>query len=122
MEIRSIIFASVLTVTPTAMTLAENNQTVTIDGLTANKEATDLTFSGDDVTLTFSDGSTQTTDMEGVSISLTYNLAGINAIDSSKTDKSKQSVHAIDGRYISDKTSGLAKGLYIVDGKKIVLK
>ena len=43
--------------------LADDVQTVTIGGTTVNKTVTQITFSGDDVILHFSDNSTQTADI-----------------------------------------------------------
>lgn len=54
---------------PTMAAVAIAGQTITINGQTVEKEATELTFSGDNVVLHFSDGSTQSADMSTVSIS-----------------------------------------------------
>ena len=48
--------------------MADTKQTVKIDGTTVDKTVERLTFDGDKVVLTFTDHSTQTEDMELVSI------------------------------------------------------
>lgn len=52
--------------------VADGQQTVIIGGQCMEQKATRLTFGGDDVTVTFADGSTQTADMEAVTIELEW--------------------------------------------------
>lgn len=101
--------------------MADAGQTVTINGATVDKFVTELTFSGDEVTLTFEDNTSQTADLSLVSIDLTYNTSGISV--STKADKVKDNrVYSISGQYVGNSTVGLQKGIYIVNGKKIVVK
>ncbi len=58
----------ILLATLSTIAKADSKETVTINGKAVNKSATHLTFSGDEVSLTFSDGSTQTADISEVSI------------------------------------------------------
>ena len=55
-------------------------QTITINGLAVNKTATELTFDGDNVILHFSDGTSQSADMESVSIVFNNSTTGLNQI------------------------------------------
>ncbi len=49
--------------------MADGGQTVTVDGTSVNKTVTKITFSGDDVILHYSDGTTQqSSDLDGVKI------------------------------------------------------
>ncbi len=57
---------------------ADTKQTVTISGSTATQTVTQITFSGDDVTLTLSDASTQTVDMDDVNVALDYSTSGLS--------------------------------------------
>lgn len=101
---------------------ADNGQTVYIGGSAVDKYATQLTFDGNNVVLTFEDGTTQTADMATVSINLTYNSdpSGIeNVINDCKTEGM---VFSISGQYLGNSTEKLSKGLYIIDGKKVVIK
>lgn len=119
---RRIVFASMLALMSATTIWAENTQTVTISGSTVAKEVTALAFSGDNVTLTYTDGS-QTEDMANVSIAFTYDsTTGISTISTDKAAEAKQGVYTIDGRYLGNSTAGLNKGLYIVNGKQTIIK
>ncbi|MBQ3627405.1 MAG: hypothetical protein II947_00055, partial [Bacteroidaceae bacterium] len=48
--------------------VAQTQQTVTVNGLTVEKTVVQITFDKDQVVLHFSDGLTQTADMDDVSI------------------------------------------------------
>ena len=56
---------------------ANNVQTLTINGQTVNKALSKMTFDGDNVILTFTDNSSQTSEMESVSLS----FSSASAID-----------------------------------------
>lgn len=120
---KAFVIASFLALLSTGTLLAtEYGQTVTVNGSTVAKEVTALAFSGDNVTLTFADATTQTADMESVTIAFTYGTTGISSIDTDKVAETKKGVYTIDGRRVGDTTAGLTKGLYIVDGKKVIIK
>lgn len=53
---------------PMMAAVMDAGQNITINGETVEKEATELTFDGDNVVLHFSDGSSQSADMSTVSI------------------------------------------------------
>lgn len=101
---------------------ADNTQTVVVDGATVNKNVIRLTFSGDDVVMTFADNTSQTTDMSLVSISFSYSPS--TAISGPETDKvdAVKRVYNLNGQYMGNSTEGLPKGLYIVNGKKMVIR
>lgn len=102
--------------------MADNTQTVVVDGTTVGKNVTRLTFSGDNVVMTFADNSTQTADMSLVSISFTYSPAtAIDGIEQENKNIVKK-VYNLNGQYVGNTTEGLAKGLYIVNGKKMVIR
>lgn len=105
-----------------SMSLADTEETVTIGDTVVGKFATMLTFSGDDVVLTFDDGTTRTADMSLVSIDLTYGTdpSGITGVTSAGDGTAR--VYSICGQYMGNSTDGLAKGLYIVNGKKVIIK
>lgn len=102
--------------------LADNGQTVTIDGSIVGKCASRLSFDGNDVTVTFEDGTTQTADMAKVSVSLTYDndASGISSV--TFTEKKDAKVYTISGQCVGSSTDKLSKGIYIVNGKKVVIK
>ena len=95
-------------------------QTVTVNGTTVDKTVKKITFSGDDVVLNFTDDSSQTADMEQVSISFVYETTGINNPHPSPLTPQPSKVYNLQGQRIE--TSNLKKGIYIVDGHKIVIK
>ena len=54
------------------MTMADSRETVVVNGSNVDNTATRLTFSCDEVTLTYEDGSTQTADLSTVSIAFNH--------------------------------------------------
>lgn len=54
------------------MAMADSWETILVNGANVNKTATRLTFSGDEVTLSYGDGSTQTADLSTVSIAFRH--------------------------------------------------
>ena len=102
---------------------ADTGQTVRVNGSIIDKFVTELTFSGDNVTMTFSDG-TQTEDMSLVTIDLTYNddtTTGVYEFGGKKTQDNLR-VYNLNGQYVGNSFEGLAKGVYLVNGKKVVKK
>lgn len=101
---------------------AETEQTVIINGTEIDKFVSNLTFNGNNVTLQFDDNTSQTEDMSKVSISLSYeNTTGITNITS--TDNSgKSKVYNLNGQYMGKDANALNNGVYIINGKKTVIK
>ena len=103
--------------------MADTEQTVTVNGEAIDGFITELTFNGDQVTMKFEDGSTQTDDMSLVSIALTYSetSTGITEIETDDQSTVKR-VYTISGQYVGTSTEGLPQGIYIVNGKKTIVK
>lgn len=102
---------------------ADTGQTVCVNGSVIDKFVTELTFSGDNVTMTFSDG-TQTEDMSLVTIDLTYTddtTTGVYEFENKNTQDNLR-VYNLNGQYVGNSLEGLAKGVYLVNGKKVVKK
>ena len=101
---------------------ADNKQTVKIDGNVSDKTVTEITFDGDNVTLNYADNSSETKDMSLVSLSFSYDsTTGINKIEEVK--KSLQGkVFNLNGQLVGNSLEGLSKGIYIVNGKKVIIK
>lgn len=101
---------------------ANNKQTVKIDGVISDKTVTEITFDGDNVTLSYADNSSETKDMSLVSLSFSYDsTTGINMIEEVK--KSLQGkVFNLNGQLVGNSLEGLSKGIYIVNGKKVIIK
>lgn len=102
---------------------ADTGQTVRVNGSVIDKFVTELTFSGDNVTMTFSDG-TQTEDMSLVTIDLTYTddtTTGVYEFENKNTQDNLR-VYNLNGQYVGNSLEGLDKGVYVVNGKKVVKK
>ena len=101
---------------------ANNKQTVNIDGVVSDKTVTEITFDGDNVTLSYADNSSETKDMSLVSLSFSYDsTTGINKFEEVK--KSLQGkVFNLSGKLVGNSLEGLSKGIYIVNGKKVIIK
>ena len=95
-----------------------------VNGSPVDGFVTELTFSGDNVIMKFDDASSVTEDMSLVSIDLVYNDdigTGITEVETSDADKLKR-VYTISGQYVGTSTEGLPAGVYIVNGKKQIIK
>lgn len=106
---------------------AEAVQTVTIDGNTRSLAATALAFNGDEVTITYTDNSTETVDMSTLVITFEYsdsNTESNTAISTVGADGENVEVKVYDlqGRYLGSSTDNLPRGLYIVNGVKTIIK
>ena len=103
--------------------MADTEQTVTVNGEAIDGFITELTFNGDQVTMKFEDGSTRIEDMSLVSIALTYSetSTGITEIETDDQSTVKR-VYTISGQYVGTSTKGLPQGIYIVNGKKTIVK
>ncbi len=101
---------------------AETEQTVIINGTEIDKFVSNLTFNGNNVTLQFDDNTSLTEDMSKVSISLSYeNTTGITNI-TSIDNSGKSKVYNLNGQYMGKDANALNKGVYIINGKKTVIK
>ena len=105
-----------------SVVFANNKQTVKIDGNVSDKTVTEITFDGDNVTLNYADNSSETKDMSLVSLSFSYDsTTEINKIEEVK--KSLQGkVFNLNGQLVGNSLEGLSKGIYIVNGKKVIIK
>lgn len=117
------LFALLAALLSGSVACADTGQTVRVNGSVIDKFVTELTFSGDNVTMTFSDG-TQTEDMSLVTIDLTYTddtTTGVYEFENKNT-QDNLCVYNLNGQYVGNSLEGLAKGVYLVNGKKVVKK
>lgn len=104
-----------------AITQADTKQTVIVDGVNVDKNITKLNFNGDNVTMTFQDGESKTTDLENITVRLSYGVT--DRIDNAKTDRENNSaIYNISGRLAGQNTDKLKKGVYLRKGKKLIVK
>lgn len=100
---------------------AGSKQTVKIDGRGIEKTVSEITFDGDNVVLQYSDNTSDQADMSLVTLSFTYQTTGISQIEDIK--KALQGkVYNLQGQYVGSSLQGLSKGVYMINGKKVVIK
>ena len=100
---------------------AGSKQTVKIDGQVIDKTVTEITFDGDNVVLQYSDNTSNQTDMSLVTLSFTYQTTGISQVEGIK-QALQGKVYNLQGQCVGKSPKGLSKGVYIINGKKVIIK
>lgn len=102
--------------------LADSKQTVKIDGQVIEKTISEITFDGDNVVLQYSDNTSDQADMSLVTLSFSYSTTtGISQVEGIK--KALQGkVYNLQGQCVGSSLQGLSKGVYIINGKKVIIK
>lgn len=98
----------------------ETKQTVTVNGETVDKTVSRITFDGDDVVLGYTDNTTQRAALDEVNIAFTYTSTGIGEMV--RATVREQGVYNLNGQYVGKGTERLAKGLYVKNGQKVIIK
>ncbi|WP_455532251.1 subtilase [Segatella salivae] len=102
---------------------AKGEQTITINGLTIGKSAKKITFSGEKAMIVYADGSKQTENIGLIQLSFTYSTnGGIKKIETADQKLVDTRVYNLNGQYVGTTLNGLSKGVYIANGKKVVVK
>lgn len=100
---------------------AGSKQTVKIDGQVIEKTISEITFDGDNVVLHYADNSSDQADMSLVTLSFSYTTTGISQVEGIK--KALQGkVYNLQGQCVGSSLQGLSKGVYIINGKKVIIK
>ena len=102
--------------------MADTGQQVTVGGEALGKFVTSISFDGDDVVLTLEDNTTITAPMDGVAVSLDYRGVTDGIGRTAAAGPRAAGVYTISGQYAGDSAEGLPKGVYIVGGKKVIVK
>lgn len=105
--------------------MADNKATIFVDGnvWSDNKVLTGMTFTEDGVTLAMEDGAVLTEDMEKVTLHFDYDPStGIYGVKGDPSVSKDTKVYNLNGQWVGNSTESLAKGVYIVDGKKVIIK
>lgn len=100
---------------------AGSKQTVKIDGLLIEKTVSEITFDGDNVVLQYADNTSDIGDMSSVTLSFTYQTTGISQVEGIK-QALRGKVYNLQGQYVGSSLQGLSKGVYIINGKKVIIK
>lgn len=100
---------------------AGSKQTVKIDGLLIEKTVSEITFDGDNVVLQYADNTSDQADMSLVTLSFTYQTTGISQVEDIKKAL-RGKVYNLQGQYVGKSPKGLSKGVYIINGKKVIIK
>lgn len=100
---------------------AGSKQTVKIDGLLIEKTVSEITFDGDNVVLQYADNTSDIGDMSSVTLSFTYQTTGISQIEGIK-QALQGKVYNLQGQCVGSSLQGLSKGVYIINGKKVIIK
>lgn len=102
---------------------AENEQTVTVNGITIDKVVKSFSFDGDFILLTYTDDTSDREDMEQVTLAFTYDEHS-TGVDQIKANQGKESQQVFDlhGMAVGKSFKGLLRGVYIVNGKKVLVK
>ena len=113
-------FVAMLAVT----TWGDNKQTVTVNGTTQSQAVKRITFNGDEIVLVFTDNTQQTVEMTAVKIDFVYDNVENSVFYQMETPKVKEQtgVYNLNGQSVSGTREKLPKGIYIVDGRKEVVK
>lgn len=100
---------------------ADSKQTVKIDGRVIEKTVSEITFDGDNVVLQYSDNTSDQADMSLVTLSFTYQTTGISQVEGIK-QALQGKVYNLQGQCVGSSLQGLSKGVYMINGKKVIIK
>ena len=113
---KKLLFASFL------LTFSMNIMADDVQKIDASKVAK-ITFSGDNVTIMYNDGTDATFDMEAVTLDFS-NTTGIQERQAlvKKAGLDGQAIYNLKGQLVSKRAAELSKGIYLIGGKKVVIK
>ena len=100
---------------------AGSKQTVKIAGQVIEKTVSEITFDGDNVVLQYADNTSDQADMSLVTLSFTYQTTGISQVEDIKKAL-RGKVYNLQGQYVGSSLQGLSKGVYMINGKKVIIK
>lgn len=105
-------------------TWADNKQTVTVNGTKQSQAVKCITFNGDEIVLVFVDNTQQTVEMTAVKIDFVYDNVENSVFYQMETQKVKEQtgIYNLNGQSVGGTREKLPKGIYIVDGRKEVVK
>ncbi len=96
-------------------------QTVTINGSEVNKTVQTITFSGDNINLQFTDGSSQTVDLEELVIAFYEDPTAIT-VSSVNQNGEINKIYDTNGRQMRSSIESLPAGIYIIKSAEKTVK
>lgn len=105
--------------------MADNKVTIFVNGdvWADGKELTGMTFTDDKVSLAVIGESELTEDIVNVRLHFDYEPStGIQGVGCEQLASKDTKVYNLNGQWVGNSTEGLVKGVYIVDGKKVMIK
>ena len=78
-------------------------------------------FAGSKQTVQYADNTSDQADMSLVTLSFTYQTTGISQVEDIKKAL-RGKVYNLQGQYVGSSLQGLSKGVYIINGKKVIIK
>lgn len=121
MKLKTIILSALFAGSVALHAVADDRVITVIDGSVTERTLSKITFDGDLAVLVFSDDTSETVDMSLVSI--LFAGEGESLLDCVVSDPSVLSgVYNMRGQRVSEDTSGLIPGIYVINGEKIFVR
>lgn len=98
-----------------------NNQVVKINGSANGKTVQTITFSGDNANLVYTDGTSETVDLEAVVISFSDEATAIS-VSSLQQNGDLKKIYDINGRQMRSTLEALPSGIYIIKSANKTVK
>ena len=118
-----ILAAGLLMAAPATVAAAEGNggaqQTLTVDEKQVERTVSEIRIDGNNAVVMFTDGGRLTADMRLVALTMSYDEAtGISRLNMTDREGNRK-VYDLQGRPVDGAQA--AKGIYIVNGKKVII-
>ncbi len=121
MKLKTMILSALFAGSVALHTVADDRVITVIDGSVTERTLSKITFDGDLAVIVFSDDTSETVDMSLVSI--LFAGEGESLLDCVVSDPSIPSgVYNMRGQRVSEDTSGLIPGIYVINGEKIFVR
>lgn len=117
--LKKIVLATLLSVW--ALPAWSNAKTeITVSGTVQMRELASMEFDGDNVVLTYTDGQIQKVDMSTVSVKFLYDDTALEVIVVDGAGSGL--IYNLNGQCMGTNQEDLPHGIYIINGKKVVIR
>lgn len=93
---------------------------ITVSGSVQMRELVSMEFDGDNVVLTYTDGQIQKVDMSTVSVRFLYDQTALENI--TVDGVGSELIYNLNGQCLGTNQEDLPHGIYIINGKKVVIR